>query len=233
MPIVARDASLLILRGADVLEFVDGLSTNLVKDLKVGEHVQTVFTDRNAKIIDLCTCLQRDSFVALIGHNRNRERLLNHLNTRILTSDVTISDATESNDFFLDISGIKKEFDSEITSVKISESEVLLVASKGTGPEIDMSKKEWDEWRIENLRPDVGHEITESFHPFSCGLSALVHTNKGCYIGQEILARMRSRGTFGRELKRLKNGDCKPAFVTTEGDTHCMAIVRPSNPESH
>ena len=232
MPIVARDASLIILRGADVLEFIDGLSTNLVKDLKVGEHVQTVFTDRNAKIIDLCTCLQMDSLVALIGHNRNRERLFNHLNARILTSDVTISDATENNDFFIDVSGEEKEYGSKITSVRISESEVLLVASKGTGPEVNMSQKEWDEWRIENLRPDVGHEITERFHPFSCGLSDLVHTSKGCYIGQEILARMRSRGTFGRELKRLTNGECKPAFVTTKGDSHCMAIVRSSSQES-
>ena len=232
MPIVARDASLIILRGADVLEFIDGLSTNLVKDLKVGQHVQTVFTDRNAKIIDLCTCLQMDSFVALIGHNRNRERLLNHLYSRILTADVSISDVTEKNDFFIDISSDEKEYDSGITSVRIAESEILLVASKGTGPEVDMSEKEWDEWRIENLRPDVGHEITEKFHPFSCGLSALVHASKGCYIGQEVLVRMRSRGTFGRELKRLENGDCKPNFVTTKGDSHCLAIVRTNSQES-
>ena len=233
MPIVARDASLIILRGSDVLEFIDGLSTNLVKDLKVGEHVQTVFTDRNAKIIDLCTCLQMDSLVALIGHNRNRERLFNHLSSRILTSDVNIFDATENNDFFIDISKEDNEYDSEITSVRIAESEVLLIARKGTGPEVDMSKKEWDEWRIENLRPDVGHEITEKVHPFSCGLMTLVHTNKGCYIGQEILARMRSRGVFGRELRRLRTEDCKPAFVTTKGDLHCLAIVRSSNQESH
>jgi folate-binding protein YgfZ len=233
MPIVARDASLLILRGTDVLDFLDGLSTNLVKGLQIGAHVQTVFTDRNARIIDLCTCAHMDSFIVLIGHNRNRDDLLRHLNGRILTADVHILDATENNDFFIEITKENKEYSSDITALRLAESEVLLVASKGTGPDVDMNQKQWDEWRIQELRPDIGHEITEKYHPFSCGLAHLVHTNKGCYIGQEILARMRSRGTIGRQLKRLENGQCKPSFVTTKGISHCLAIIRVNNQESH
>ena len=233
MPIVARDASLLILRGTDVLELLDGLSTNSVKGLQIGAHVQTVFTDRNARIIDLCTCSNMDSFIALIGHNSNREKLLKHLNGRILTSDVTISDATENNDFFIEISKETKEYSSDITALRLTESEVLLVANKGTGPDVDMNQKQWDEWRIQEVRPDVGHEITNEYHPFSCGLAHLVHADKGCYIGQEILARMRTRGTFGRELQRMENGRCKPSFVTTKGESHCLAIIRVNNRESH
>ena len=233
MPIVARDASLLILRGTDVLDFLDGLSTNLVKGLHIGEHVQTVFTDRNARIIDLCTCAHMASFIALIGHNRNRDNLLNHLNARILTADVHILDVTENNDFFVEITTEIKEYSSDITALRLTESEVLLVASKGTGPDVDMNQKQWDEWRIQELRPDVGHEITNKYHPFSCGLAHLVHADKGCYIGQEILARMRSRGTVGRQLQRMENGQCKPSFVTTKGKSHCLAIIRVNNQESH
>ncbi len=232
MPIVARDASLLILRGTGVLDFLDSLSTNLVKGLQIGAHVQTVFTDCNARIIDLCTCSHMDSFIALIGHNSNREKLLKHLNGRILAADVQILDATGNNDFFIEISKETKEYSSDITALRLTESEILLVASKGTGPDVDMNKKQWNEWRIQELRPDVGHEITEKYHPFSCGLAHLVHANKGCYIGQEILARMRSRGTVGRQLQRIENGQCKPSFVTTKGKSHCLAIIRFNNHES-
>ena len=232
MPIVARDASLLILRGSDVLDFLDGLSTNLVKGLAIGAHVQTVFTDRNARIIDLCTCFHMDSFIALIGHNRNLDDLLDHLNGRILTADVNILDATENNDFFIDITTESKDYNSEITALRLTEYEVLLIASKGTGPDVDMTQEQWNEWRIQAVRPDVGHEITEKYHPFSCGLAHLVHTDKGCYIGQEILARMRSKGTLGRELQRLENGSCKQSFVTTSGESHSLAIIRVNNRES-
>ncbi|MGY8670024.1 MAG: CAF17-like 4Fe-4S cluster assembly/insertion protein YgfZ [Candidatus Poseidoniales archaeon] len=232
MPIVARDASLLIVRGADALNFIDGLSTNLVKNLQSGSHVQTVFTDRNARIIDLCTCYHMDSFIVLIGHNQNRENLLTHLNGRILTSDVQISDATENNDFFIEITEETKEYSKGITALRIAESEVLLVASKGTGPDADMNREQWNEWRIQEVRPDVGHEISNKCHPFSCGLEHLVHQEKGCYIGQEILVRMRSRGTIGRGLQRVENGSCKPNFVTTKGKSHCLAIVRINSRES-
>jgi folate-binding protein YgfZ len=232
MPIVARDASLLILRGTDVLEFLDGLSTNLVKGLQIGAHVQTIFTDRNARIIDLCTCVHMTSFIALIGHYRNQETLIKHLNGRILCADVQISEATENNDFFIEITKETKEYSSDITAVRLSEAEVLLIAGKDKGPEVDMSQEQWNEWRIEEERPDVGHEITEKYHPFSCGLSHLVHEDKGCYVGQEILARMRSRGTRGRELQRMENGRCKPRFVTTKGESHCLAIIRVNNRES-
>jgi folate-binding protein YgfZ len=232
MPIVARDASLLIVRGADALDFIDGLSTNLVKHLQSGSHVQTVFTDRNARIIDLCICYHMDSFIVLIGHNQNREKLLAHLNGRVLTSDIQVSDATENNDFFIEITKENKEYGEGVTALRIAESEILLVASKGTGPDVDMDLEQWNEWRIREVRPDVGHEITNKHHPFSCGLEHLVHTDKGCYIGQEILVRMRSRGSIGRELQRIETGGCKPNFVTTKGKTHCLAIVRINNRES-
>ena len=42
------------------------------------------------------------------------------------------------------------------------------------------------------------HEITSDVHPFNCGLEHLVHEAKGCYIGQEILTRMKSRGGNGQ-----------------------------------
>ena len=58
--------------------------------------------------------------------------------------------------------------------------------------------------RIANKVPWQGYEITSSFHPFACGLEELVHQQKGCYIGQEILARMRSRGRQGKVLSQVE-----------------------------
>ena len=54
-------------------------------------------------------------------------------------------------------------------------------------------QKEWNAYRIKHLIPDYGHEICSKFHPLAVGLEDLVHPAKGCYIGQEVLARMVSR----------------------------------------
>ena len=71
--------------------------------------------------------------------------------------------------------------------------------------------------------PMQGFEITPKYHPLSCGLGELVHESKGCYIGQEIMARMRSRGRQGKELVRLPN---PIDDATTTGISHSLAIRR-------
>ena len=66
-----------------------------------------------------------------------------------------------------------------------------------------MTFDEFTEYRTENIIPYQEHEITTDVHPFNCGLEHLVHAAKGCYIGQEVLTRMRSRGKMGKQLVQV------------------------------
>jgi len=54
--------------------------------------------------------------------------------------------------------------------------------------------------RIARARPAFGAEISEAFTPHDAGLSEFVSTTKGCYVGQEVLARM---VTFHKARKGL------------------------------
>lgn len=58
--------------------------------------------------------------------------------------------------------------------------------------------------RIEAGLPRFGREITEDYIPLEAGLWDDVSFNKGCYTGQEIIARMESRGRLARKLIRLR-----------------------------
>jgi folate-binding protein YgfZ len=58
--------------------------------------------------------------------------------------------------------------------------------------------------RIENGRPRYGEEITERYLAQETGQMRGVHLNKGCYLGQEIVERVRSRGQVHRVLRRLE-----------------------------
>ena len=66
------------------------------------------------------------------------------------------------------------------------------------GPEV------YDLLRIESGLPESGHEIGEEFIPLESGLWDDVSFTKGCYIGQEIIARMESRGKLAKRLVGLK-----------------------------
>jgi folate-binding protein YgfZ len=58
--------------------------------------------------------------------------------------------------------------------------------------------------RIESGQPRFGRELTEEYIPLEANLWADVSFNKGCYTGQEIIARMESRGRLAKKLVRLR-----------------------------
>ena len=89
-----------------------------------------------------------------------------------------------------------------------------------------MSDDVFDQWRIDNLIPWLGHEITNKKNPYQCGLGNYVHENKGCYTGQEILTRMRSRNKGIYELKQVKNNEVEDKYITTKGVNLSLALLR-------
>jgi folate-binding protein YgfZ len=61
-----------------------------------------------------------------------------------------------------------------------------------------------DTWRVAQGIPRYGHELTEAYIPLEAGLKWAVSFNKGCYIGQEIIARMESRQRLAKRLVVLE-----------------------------
>mgnify|MGYP003619329874 CR=1 FL=1 len=62
----------------------------------------------------------------------------------------------------------------------------------------------YDYLRIEAGRPRFGRELTLDYIPLEAGLWDDVSFHKGCYTGQEIIARMESRGKLAKRLARLR-----------------------------
>lgn len=58
--------------------------------------------------------------------------------------------------------------------------------------------------RIEAGQPYAGHELTDGYIPLEANLWHAVSFTKGCYIGQEIIARMESRGRLAKTLVGLR-----------------------------
>ena len=58
--------------------------------------------------------------------------------------------------------------------------------------------------RIEAGTPWLGRELDESVLPAEARLEAAISTSKGCYTGQEVVTRMRSRGRVGHLLVGLR-----------------------------
>ena len=63
----------------------------------------------------------------------------------------------------------------------------------------------YDAWRVEHLRPRLGRETDHRTIPHEIGLIGVaVHLNKGCYRGQETVARVHNLGRPPRRLVKLQ-----------------------------
>lgn len=70
----------------------------------------------------------------------------------------------------------------------------------------------FDYLRIRAGLPRFSHELTLDYIPLEANLWEDVSFNKGCYIGQEIIARLESRGRLAKQLIKLT-----PAQPVTPG----------------
>ncbi len=61
-----------------------------------------------------------------------------------------------------------------------------------------------DVLRVERGYGAFGRELSQEYIPLETGLLDAVSFTKGCYVGQEIIARMESRGRLAKVLRGLK-----------------------------
>ncbi|MBW4488408.1 MAG: folate-binding protein [Trichocoleus desertorum ATA4-8-CV12] len=55
---------------------------------------------------------------------------------------------------------------------------------------VPLGDRVWEQLRIQQGRPVPDHELTEDYNPLEAGLWPTISFNKGCYIGQETIARL-------------------------------------------
>ena len=161
----------------------------------------------------------------------NHANLVNYLNSKILTQQVAINDVTKLNHIDLvygeNTNMVGVTVSEEITKVNVNGNYGFEIYSiKQNRLLTSTDQQSFIDWRVDNLIPWHGYEITNKVNPYQCGLDDQVHENKGCYTGQEVLTRMRSRNKGMRELYSVDNVEISDDKVTTKGTTNSLAVKR-------
>ncbi|GEM_PF-661484 len=96
-------------------------------------------------------------------------------------------------------------------------------------PEGDsMTEEEFEDLRIESCVPRIGKELKEGFSPLEAGvLNYAIDMNKGCYVGQEAIARVYFRGRTPRVLVRMERveGELREGDKLREGGKNVGLIT--------
>jgi folate-binding protein YgfZ len=105
----------------------------------------------------------------------------------------------------------------------------------------EASEEELEEVRIVGGAPRWGRDMDAKTLPQEAGIDAVaVHYDKGCYLGQEAMAKIHFRGKVNRRLRRVRTegewtpgsdvlaGEVKIGRVTSASNGRALALLRAS-----
>ncbi|NER52304.1 MAG: folate-binding protein YgfZ [Symploca sp. SIO1A3] len=81
---------------------------------------------------------------------------------------------------------------------------------------IPIENQTWEQLRIEQGRPAPDFELTEDYNPLEAGLWQTISFEKGCYIGQETIARLNTYQGVKQRLWGIRlDAPAEPGTVVT------------------
>ncbi len=84
---------------------------------------------------------------------------------------------------------------------------------------VPLGDRAWDRLRVEQGRPMPDHELTEDYNAVEACLWQAISINKGCYIGQETIARLDTYKGVKQQIWGIRlNAAAEPETVITVGD---------------
>ena len=196
---------ILTISGEDAGELLQGQMTQDVRKLEDGKIHITSFCNVQGRVIASAFIQERNDQYDLILSSEIIDDLENHLQRYILRSKVFIEQSHEKT-FGAYKSNINKD-SKECRSLKNDPKRVLTLSSQ-VPESIDnfITSEEWIRCDIENSIAIINKESTEKFIPQMLNLDILeaVSFSKGCYTGQEVVARVQHRGKIKQRMFKFK-----------------------------
>jgi len=205
-----RPSAVLDVAGADREAFLQGQLTSDVRLASAGRALPTAGLSPKGKLIFAGKLAAVDDRLRLVLPARLRENVLAHLKKYAVFQKVALEDRSLDLVRFGIIGAFPASTAREVSLGRDGEFEDdRLVAASGAeeftraldaagGRALDPDEAEV--LRVEAGRARFGQDYDESNLPDEVGMQDAISTTKGCYVGQEIVARLR---TYGRVNRRL------------------------------
>jgi folate-binding protein YgfZ len=189
--VARRPRAFVRVSGPDAEDFLQRMLSNDVGALGPGEVCEALLLTAKARVIAPLRVVRRaaDDFLLLTEPELGETVRAQLLRTRFAAK---VGVEPEEHESWLILGG----------------EEVLDERPEGD----EVSEEELERWRIESGIPRWGREIDDRILPAEAGLTEThVSFTKGCYPGQEPIARQHYRGKLNRRLRVLElEGDVAP-----------------------
>ena len=209
--------------GKEAVQFLNGLITNDIVKLEDGAQMSAAFPNVQGRLLALVRVLRKNDKFLFETEEATREKVFQNLFRFTFAGDFFVEDLSESYDYFeVQSSKLKVQssdfivFESNIGNDFLVPKDAAenFVNKLRAQNAVEISDELYEVLRIENGIPKYGVDMDETTVVLETGLDEAVSFNKGCYIGQEIIARIHFRGHVAKRLSGLifedDNADINP-----------------------
>lgn len=212
--------TVLALTGPDRHAFLQGLITNDVDKAAQGIVYAALLTPQGKFIADFVVIGQTDRLLIDVASS-HAAQLFQRLSMYRLRADVQI--------FETDI--IVSRGTNETPTTGLADPRDPALGWRAYGDSDISDATDWDTLRATHLIPETGIELTPDTYILEAGFERLngIDFKKGCYVGQEIAARMKHKTTLKKGLARVTiDGPAAPGDAITKdgkpvGTLHTVA----------
>jgi folate-binding protein YgfZ len=225
--------------GADALDLLNRMSTNLVLGLEPGQGAPTILTTDRGRILDLIGVINLDDYILLLTSPGQQQPVVDWLDKYTIMEDLVVEDITSATEMLtvlgpaslskLEEAGIQAgqldAYHARPANIAGSPGQVIY-RPLGDLPSFDLivpsdaATKAWqylvdsgitpvgteayEAVRVKHAVPVYGREMGEAYNPLEAGLIGSVDFHKGCYIGQEVIARLDTYQKLQKHLATLR-----------------------------
>lgn len=211
--IAERPRAFLRVAGPDAADYLDRMLTNEVEALGVGESCEALLLTPKGRVIAPMRVVRRaDADFLLLTEPEAAEQLSAELQRMRFAAKVEIEPEEHRSYLLLgDVNGGVPNADYGVPAGEVLDADPPDLPALG--------QEELEALRIEAGRPRFGKEIDDSILPAEAGLDEThISFTKGCFPGQEPVARLHYRGHPNRRLRVLEAESAEPgAELVWEG----------------
>lgn len=212
--------------GSEALSFIQGMVTNDVEALAVGGSCYAALLTVKGSMVGDARILRRENDLVIDTGPGRGTAVKDFLNKYLISEDAEVHDAPE----FM-VVGLVGPNAREAVATIPSEARVGELTSLLGGVDLLVKREKRAEvlaalnlprlsagtlevLRVEQRVPLFGVDMTEVTIPLEANLDHAINYKKGCYIGQEVIARATYRGQMNKKLVLLLVGEAVPEAKT-------------------